>query len=418
MTTDSKSCMDDHDPDSLSIENAKALILDLVKPITDFQTLLLTDAYDRILAIDVVSQIRVPAGRNSAMDGYALIHGDLNSNKDTSLTLVGKSLAGHPWPGTLKPGEAIRITTGALIPNGADCVIMQEVVTVKDNHIHIKGQHSKHQYIREAGSDIDLSEKVLKRGCKLGAAELGLLAAIGKSSVEVVRQPRVAIFSTGDELVSPGQNPEYGQIFDSNRFTLTGLLKKTGAEILDLGIVADTQKALEKAFEQSREADLIISTGGVSVGEADYVRQVLQSMGKLHMWKIAMKPGRPLTVGKLNSGSLFFGLPGNPVSGMVTFHLFVAAALRKIQAIDQHTDLVFPAICTNKLNKLPGRVEFQRGILSTNGKGNWEVATTGLQDSHVLTSMHLANCYIILDLESRGAEEGEVVKVMPFETYI
>ena len=406
--------MDDYDPDSLTLDKAVSLVLDLVEPIPETEELELFEASNRILARPVVSSIQVPAGRNSAMDGYALKHTDLNNTGPTRLTVIGKSLAGHPWTGVLQTGQTVRITTGALLPDAADCVVMQEQVEIDGERITIRTPQKPGQHVREAGSDIQQSQTVLETGSRLGPAELGLLASVGNDKAVVCRRPRVAIFSTGDELVAPGETPRHGQIYDSNRYILHGLLDRAGAEIIDLGIVADSKTALEETFAKAQSADVIISTGGVSVGEADFVRDVLADLGQLHLWKIAMKPGRPLTVGKLNRGGLFFGLPGNPVSGIVTFHLFVAAALNKMQGLPRQQALSLPACCTDTLRKLPGRIEFQRGIMRKNTAGQWEVSTTGLQDSHVLTSVHKANCFIILEMDSSGAEKGDMVNVIPF----
>ena len=417
MSQEKPDCMADFDPESLSIEQALTLVRNLAPEVSDTESLPLTEAYGRTLASDLRSPVDVPAARNSAMDGYAVRFEDLNMSGETRLSLIGKSLAGHPFNHAVNPDTAVRITTGALIPDEADCIIMQEHVELDSDTLIIpQRSHKKGQHVREAGSDIRNGSTVVSAGSYLEAAELGLAAATGHSHVEVYRKLTAAVFSTGDELVTPGENPGHGQIYDSNRYTLTGLLHQAGVQVLDLGIVSDTPDAVRDAFKRAADCDLVISTGGVSVGEADYIRQILEESGELHGWKVAMKPGRPLTVGKLSDDCLFFGLPGNPVSGMVTFHLFVAEALRKMQTRPARELLSFNAICQSQLKKLPGRVEFQRGLLSRNENSDWTVSTTGLQDSHVLTSMHKANCFIVLPLEASGANVGDNVEVIPFET--
>lgn len=406
-------CMGDFDPDSLNIEQAVEKTLLAVSAITDKETVSTFDACGRVLATDIISDVNVPAARNSAMDGYALKFSDLNSG-GTALKLVGKSLAGHPFLGELPSASIVRITTGALIPHGADCIVMQEVIKIVGDSIMIPDGQNQFQHVRDMGSDIAKGAIVLRSGCRIGPAEMGLIAAAGLINIEVFRRPKICAFSTGDELTEPGTSPAFGQIFDSNRFVLAGLAQQAGAEFKDLGIIADKPEALESAFQRASHADLIISTGGVSVGEADFVREVLEKNGTVHMWKVAMKPGRPLTLGRINNGGLFFGLPGNPVSGMVTFHLFVTAALCKMQNLAQPQRLYINATCQNTLQKAPGRVEYQRGIMQRGENGQWEVSTTGLQDSHVLSSMHKANCFIVLPLESDGAIEGQEVSILPF----
>ncbi len=413
MTKLAHTCMSDFDPSSLNIEQAVEKTLLAVSAIHDKEMVNIFNSCGRVLATDIISDFNVPAGRNSAMDGYAVRFSDLQTGK-TPLTLVGKSLAGHPYLGELPAASVIRITTGALVPSGADCIVMQEIIEVETDAIVIPEGQKHLQYVREAGSDIAMGSTVLASGCRIGPAEMGLIAATGITQVEVYRRPKVCIFSTGDELTEPGETPEFGQIYDSNRFVLAGLAQQAGAEFEDLGIIPDTPEALEHAFQQASSADMVISTGGVSVGEADFVREVLKKNGTVHMWKVAMKPGRPLTLGRITNGGLFFGLPGNPVSGMVTFHLFVTPALCKMQNLPQPQRLYISAICLNTLHKAPGRVEYQRGVMAQRENGDWEVSTTGLQDSHVLSSMHKANCFIVLPLACDGISEGQQVKILPF----
>lgn len=406
-------CMSDFDPDSLNIEQAVEKTLLAVSAITDTEIVTLFNACNRVLATDIISDVNVPPERNSAMDGYAVRFEDLQPQV-TELKLVGKSLAGHPFKDKLPAACAVRVTTGALVPEGADCVVMQEIIEVQDDTVVIPSGQSQFQFVREPGSDIAKGSTVLSSGCRIGPAEMGLMAATGITKVSVYRLPKICVFSTGDELTDPGNTLAFGQIYDSNRFVLAGLVQQAGAVFEDLGIIADTPEALEVAFSRARHADLVISTGGVSVGEADFVREVLEKNGTVDMWKVAMKPGRPLTLGRIHNGGLFFGLPGNPVSGMVTFHLFVTAALYKMQNLAQADRLYLSAVCINTLRKAPGRVEYQRGVIRQRDNGEWEVSTTGLQDSHVLSSMHKANCFIVLPIDSEGAIEGQTVRVLPF----
>ncbi len=407
---------DEFDPGALSIKQARKLILDSINSISETQLVTLREASGRTTGIDMISEINVPASRCSAMDGYAFRTQDIQTQNDATskLKIVGKSLAGHPYDGVLKGAECVRITTGAVIPNTCNCVIMQEHVKVKEGKITFKGKPKKDQFIREIGSNICKGQTVLPKGRLIGPAELGLLATIGIKNVSVVRHLKIAVFSTGDELVEPGEKTHTGQIYDSNRFILYSLLQKPTIKTIDLGIVPDTKTALHATFEKAVNADLIISTGGVSVGEADYVKDVLESRGKLLLWKIAMKPGRPLTVGKLNTNKIFLGLPGNPVSGMVAFELFIKSAINRFLGIAEKPKFQISAVCQNTLHKTPGRVEFQRGILDNEGNNHWVVRTTGLQDSHILTSMQKANCYIVLEINSNGSKPGDIVNVMPF----
>ena len=413
--TKEPTCQDDYDPDSLSIDAARTRILDALAPITDHETVPLNESLGRILASDIHTTVAVPGFRNSAMDGYAFRHAD--ALKTNTLSLAGKSMAGLPFHGTLADSQCIRIMTGALVPDELDTVVMQENTTITADELVIDQLPVAGSNIRQPGSNIKNNSQLFPALTRVGAPELGLLASIGIESVSVLRQLTVAFFSTGDELQPPGKPLGPGQIHDSNRYMLRGLLTSPALNIMDLGILPDTLNDVKQALSETAHCDVVVTSGGVSVGEADYVKAAVEQQGNLAFWKILMKPGRPLSHGQLHSGTHFFGLPGNPVSGMVTFHQFVLPALRALLGQPYTQPLSLVATLTDTLTKLPGRVEFQRGILSTNASGDLQVATTGLQDSHVLTSVHRANCYIELDIQSTGAASGDRVSVIPFQSF-
>ena len=401
--------------DSLTAEAALQKILDITPLMQEYEDLDLVQAMGRILFEDVKAGMDNPPFRNSAMDGFAFRHRDLSAGH--ALRLNGKSLAGHPCTGLQQDGDCIRITTGAMVPEWADTVVMQENTHLLGDQLHITQVPAKGDNIRDAGTNMRQGQLLLPAGDRLGAAQMAVLGSAGLRRVRVLRKLRVVIFSTGDELVDPGSSLKAGQIYDSNRLLLTGLLMSPSIEVLDLGICADDKQSLSKVMQAAMDADIAISSGGVSVGDADFVKEVLDQNGKLFMWKILMKPGRPLSAGVLNSGTRFFGLPGNPVSGIVTFKLFVIPAIRKMLGMEQIPLLTMQARCNDALSKDPGRQEYQRGILSQSEEGEWRVSTTGLQDSHVLTSMSEANCFINLPLASAGVAAGETVQVIPFSSF-
>ena len=413
--TKKTTCQDEYDPESLSIDAARTRILQALTPISGSEKLPLTACCGRILATDITANIAVPGFRNSAMDGYAFRHSD-TATAD-SLEIVGKSMAGAPFTGICGDGQCIRIMTGAAVPAEFDTVVMQENTETDGDQITIHPIPSIGSNIRQAGSNIPRDTRLFRKYTRIDAAELGLLASIGINAVEVLRPLKVAYFSTGDELQPPNGTLGPGQIHDSNRYMLFALLQSPAIETLDLGILPDTLDAVTHALGEASHCDAVITSGGVSVGDADYVKAAVERTGKLSFWKILMKPGRPLSNGRLASGTQFFGLPGNPVSGMVTFHQFVAPALLHMLGQPYHQPLTLNATLTDPLSKLPGRVEFQRGILKVSDRGDRQVATTGLQDSHVLTSVHRANCYIELGLHSDGANRGDKVTVIPFSAF-
>ncbi|MGH8615513.1 MAG: molybdopterin molybdotransferase MoeA, partial [Gammaproteobacteria bacterium] len=324
----------------------------------------------------------------------------------------------RPFCSNLNPGECVRIFTGAAMPKGTDTVIIQEHVRRDGDTIRFAGAFPAGQNVRAAGEDISSGQTVLSAGRRLTPADLGLLASVGEGEVSVRRRPRVAYFSTGDELRSVGKSLSEGAIYDSNRYTLHGVLSRLGVEILDLGVVLDTPEAIRAILGQAaRIADACISSGGVSVGEADHVTDALGALGRVAFWKVAMKPGRPLAFGTVG-GAVFFGLPGNPVSVMVTFYQFVQPALRRMMGESDISPLTIKAHCASKLKKRPGRVEFQRGRLVRDEQGDLMVYSTGSQGSGILTSMSQANCFIILPLEAGQVAPGTMVDVQPFSELV
>jgi molybdopterin molybdotransferase len=414
------SCADDYDPNSMSVEKARETIHRFLVPVAATERVAIRTALGRVLAEDITSPIDVPGHRNSAMDGYAVRHAELGQ----ALKIVGTALAGKPYAGGMGAGECVRIMTGAVMPPEADTCVMQEVVTrtgevatipaAQDAKIKFKGQNT-----RERGEDIKAGAVVFKKGRLIRAAELGLLASLGVNELSVYRKLRVAFFSTGDELKSIGQPLGLGDIYDSNRYTLFGMLHKLGCEVMDMGVVIDEPAALEAAFATaSSAADVVMTSGGVSVGEADYIKLMLDKMGEVLFWKIAMKPGRPLAYGKIG-GAHFFGLPGNPVSVMVTFYQFVQDALKTLQGrTDIAPQVLFKARLTTPIKKAPGRTEFQRATVSTAADGMLEVAVTGDQGSGILTSMAAANCFIVLPTATGNCDAGAMVDVQLFEGII
>jgi molybdopterin molybdotransferase len=367
------------------------------------------DALGRVLAQEIVPAINVPAHDNSAMDGYAVRFSDL----EIPLNEIGTALAGKPFGGKVGPGECVRIMTGAVMPAGTDTVVIQEIVKKEGRQIVVPPGQKRAQNVRYAGEDLKVGIPVLKPGKILGPAELGLIASLGIGEVKVRRRLRVALFATGDELASIGSALKEGEVYDSNRYTLHGMLSRLGVEIVDMGVVRDDPAKLEAAFRKASSADAIITTGGVSVGEADFVKQMMAKLGEVLFWKIAMRPGRPMAFGRIGN-SYLFGLPGNPVAVMVTFYALVRDALLHLSG---RSDAVFPtlkALSAEGIRKVPGRTEFQRGILFRE-HDQWKVRTTGQQGSGVLRSMSEANCFIVLEHERGSVNAGETVSVQLFE---
>jgi molybdopterin molybdotransferase len=406
------SCADDYDPNSMPVAKAREFIGRFLSPVTALERVHVRAALGRVLAEEVISPLDVPAHDNSAMDGYAVRFADLMQAGEVTLKIAGTAFAGEPFNGTIKPGECVRIMTGGVVPGGADTIVMQEHVKAKDKRVAIGSGHRKGQNLRRAGEDLKAGQSALKRGQALRPAEVGLIASLGIPEVSVYRRLRVAFFSTGDELRSIGTPLEEGQIYDSNRYTLHGMLTRLNCEVIDMGVVPDDPKLLENAFDEAAAvADVVITSGGVSVGEADFVKDLLNQLGEVVFWKIAMKPGRPLAYGKIGHAH-FFGLPGNPVSVMVTFYQFVRDAILRLSGRDPVPALpTFNVPCTSNLKKAPGRTEFQRGILTQDDKGNWRVRVTGEQGSGILRSMAEANCFIILPESQGSVAAGNLVEV-------
>ncbi len=412
-------CADGHDAPALKLIEALSRILAEVRPVGGGETLAVRSALGRVLSADVVSRIDVPSHTNSAMDGYALIGTDLSEDDETRLEVIGTSAAGRPFAGEVRTGQCVRIMTGAPMPAGADTVAMQEnVMRDGDAAIVAVGQKTG-QHVRQAGEDIAAGSVALRAGTLLMPAEIGVLGSLGVSEVSVRRRPRVAFFSTGDELRRVGEPLGEGQIYDSNRYTIFGMLTRLGVEVLDMGIVRDERDAVEQAFATAADAaDAIVTSGGVSVGDADYVTETLARTGTVGFWKVAIKPGRPLAFGRIGD-ALFFGLPGNPNSVMATFYQLVQPALQALAGMpDPAPPLTMPAVSASALRKKPGRTEFQRGVLSRGDDGRLVVHKTGHQGSGVLSSMAAANCFIVLPEDAGPVSEGDEVIVQPFAAFV
>jgi molybdopterin molybdotransferase len=415
------SCLSGYDPDAIPVEQAKTIIRDFITSIEDTEKMKLHDALGRVLAEDMISPINVPAHDNAAMDGYALRGVDLKKNAPTTLTIIGTALAGKPYSGMTSTDECVHIMTGAVMPAGCDTVLPQEFVqdATQTSITFPEGVVKKNGNRRLKGEDLEAGAAALKKGTILHPAELGLLASLGIAEVAVRRRLRVAIFSTGDELRSSGEALDEGSIYDSNRHTLYGMLTRLGCEVVDIGIVQDKPALLEIAFRKACEnADVMITSGGVSVGTADYTKQVMSSLGDMTFWKIGMRPGRPMAFGKIHSNgksAILFGLPGNPVAVMVTFYFLVRDALLNMMGATPSPLPLIPVKTVSSIQKKMGRTEYQRGILSRNDEGELQVRLTGSQGSGILRSMSEANCMIVLSQERKNIETGDMVNVILFD---
>lgn len=401
------------EPESLSIEQARQRMLNAIAPLSGFEQLAIRSALDRVLAVDVFSPIDVPAYANSAMDGYGVQFADLAAEQP--LQVVGTAWAGRPFDGGIESGQAVRIMTGAMPPPGVDTVVMQEYARQEGEQVWIDPQGQRAgQHVRPAGEDMQAGECVLRAGKRLTAADIGLVASLGVPEVRVFRRPKVAFFSTGDELRSIGETLEVGQIYDSNRYTLYAMLKRAGVDVLDMGIIPDQAEAVETAFAAAAQcADFILTSGGVSVGEADYVAATLAKLGEVTFWKVAVKPGKPQAFGKIGQ-AYFFGLPGNPVSTMVGFYQFVWPALQKQMGQQVQLPIRLRVPTLTRLRKTAGRAEYQRGRTSYGEQGQLCVSSTGNQSSGILRSMSEADCFIFLPGDCQGAEPGELVEIELF----
>ncbi|MBU2893319.1 molybdopterin molybdotransferase MoeA [Colwellia sp. D2M02] len=403
-------------PGLLPFEQALTKMLDQVSAITETIELPITQAQNYVLASDVVSPLNVPPHDNSAMDGYAFALSSLQQSK--TLTLVGRSMAGAPYQGECQAGQCIRIMTGAKMPQGCDSVEMQENTTVNGDNITFLQEKKLGSHVRKAGEDIQITQRVLAKGHKITSVDIGVLASLGVVTLRVFRKLRVALIATGDELKLPGQALQAGDIYETNSFVLSSMLEKLGVEVINFGIIEDDYQKIKQAFISADEqADAVISSGGVSVGDADYTKAVLDELGDIGFWKIAMKPGKPFAFGKL-ANSVFFGLPGNPVSALVTFHQLALIALTKMQNAAPLTRTRLQVKSADDLRKSPGRKDFQRGFLTVNAEGDNVVHSTGAQGSGILSSLSQANCFIELPQEQGHITKGQQVTVQLFDIFL
>jgi molybdopterin molybdotransferase len=412
-----------YDPQAISAGDVNMFLSRLVQPVTESEDIRIFDALNRVLAQDVISPVSVPPHDNSAMDGYAFDGSQLQTGAPLQFQVVGTALAGKAWTGQVKPGQCVRIMTGAIMPQGLDTVVPQEMAQVSEQQVRIspgslqRGDNRRHQ-----GEDVKAGQAAMTKGEALGPAALGLLASLGIPSVKVLRRLRVAYFSTGDEILSLGEPPREGAVYDSNRYTVFGLLQRMGVDFIDLGVVRDDPALLEAAFTRAaQQADAIITSGGVSVGEADFTKTMMKKLGDVAFWRIAMRPGRPMAVGRIASGergAILFGLPGNPVAVMVTFLAFVRPALLQMMGAQAKPLPLLKAHSLEPIRKKPGRTEYQRGTVTTAPDGRLQVRTTGNQGSGVLSSMVAANGLIVLHHAQGNVAVGDEVDVMMFSGVI
>jgi len=411
--------LEGYDPQALSVPQVQAFLEQLAPLRHDgpVETLPVMAAGERILARDVVSPVDVPPHDNSAMDGFAFAGSDLSATEPTVLQCVGHALAGAAWAGPPpQTGQCLRITTGAIMPAGLDTVVAHEMVQVQGDRITVPlGRVHTGDNRRLRGEDIAQGQAALRQGQRLTPAAWGLLASLGLPEVAVRQRLRVAYFSTGDEILSLGQVPREGAVYDSNRYTVCGLLQRMGCEWIDLGVVPDDPHRLRAAFEEAAQrADAIITSGGVSVGEADHTKALMRELGDVDFWRIAMRPGRPMAVGRMGQ-TLMFGLPGNPVAVMVTFLAFVRPALWRMMGCTDAPPLLVRAQSQQAMRKKAGRTEYQRGVVSRSDNGQMQVSTTGNQGSGVLSSMVQGNALIVLHHDQGHVAEGDPVDVMLFD---
>jgi molybdopterin molybdotransferase len=408
-----------YDPQALSASAVNAFLSQLVEPVHEIEELAIFEALDRVLARDVISPVSVPPHDNSAMDGYAFDGAQLRDGKALNLQVVGTAFAGKAWAGQVAPGECVKIMTGAIMPQGLDTVVPQELVQLALEQITIApGLLQAGDNRRLMGEDVKQGQPALQRGELLTPAALGLLASLGIQTAPVWRRLRVAYFSTGDEILSQGEAPREGAVYDSNRYTVFGLLTRLGVQVIDLGVVRDDPALLEATFTRAaREADAIITSGGVSVGEADYTKTMMKKLGDVAFWRIAMRPGRPMAVGRIGK-SILFGLPGNPVAAMVTFLAFVRPALLQMMGAQLQPQPLLRARSQEAIRKKPGRTEYQRGTVRTMPDGSLQVRITGNQGSGVLSSMVQANGLVVLHHGQGNVAPGDEVDVMMFSGVI
>ena len=413
------SCDDDVEPALMPVDEARRRLFESLKPSQKTEMVSLDEALHRVLSSNIVSPFDVPMQANSAMDGYALSASSIPENGEASLTLIGSAWAGKPFNGSVQAGQCTRIYTGAIMPSGADTVVIQEHVRATSDSVDIDSVVVAYKNVRQAGEDVQQGQQIFEQGRDLQAADIGVLASLGIKSVNVYKKLKVAFFTTGDELQALDTHEDRqplapGMLFDSNRHTLAAMLKELHVDAIDLGIVRDNEQDTRDALKSaSEQADLVLTSGGVSAGDADFVTRAFHDLGSVSFWKLAMRPGRPLAFGSIGNAS-FFGLPGNPVAVMVTFLQFVKPAIRHLSGCTDIMPLEIPAFCQSTLRKSPGRVEYQRGVLSLNDNGEVVVKSTGKQGAGRLSSMSAANCLIIIAAETDGVVPGDRVMVQPF----
>ncbi|HGS4882266.1 TPA: bifunctional molybdopterin-guanine dinucleotide biosynthesis adaptor protein MobB/molybdopterin molybdotransferase MoeA [Vibrio parahaemolyticus] len=406
-------CCDTLSPAFLSVVQGQEKILSLVNTVSEIEACKIENAYGRVLAEDIISPINVPQYTNSAMDGYAIRSDDVDRD---SYQIVAEVMAGHAYDQPLEVGQAVKIMTGAPTPRNGDTVVMREQASQEGDKVTFNGANIKAgQNVRQAGEDLAIGSDVFTVGTRLASPEMGMIASLGFGEANVFRKLKVAVFSTGDEVQAPGTEQKANSIYDSNRFTIMGMLEKLGCEILDFGILEDNEQLMIEALENaSAQADVVMTSGGVSVGDADYIKLALDKLGQIDFWRINMRPGRPLAFGQINNKP-FFGLPGNPVAVMVSFINFVEPALRKMQGEQGWKPLKVKAIATENLRSRQGRTEFSRGIYELDDTGRLTVRTTGKQGSGILRSMSEANCLIEISPAIDTVKAGESVTIIPLQ---
>ncbi|HCG7162358.1 TPA: bifunctional molybdopterin-guanine dinucleotide biosynthesis adaptor protein MobB/molybdopterin molybdotransferase MoeA [Vibrio parahaemolyticus] len=406
-------CCDTLSPAFLSVVQGQEKVLSLVNTVSEIEACKIENAYGRVLAEDIISPVNVPQYTNSAMDGYAIRSDDVDRD---SYQVVAEVMAGHAYDQPLEVGQAVKIMTGAPTPLNGDTVVMREQASQEGDKVTFNGANIKAgQNVRQAGEDLAIGSDVFTAGTRLASPEMGMIASLGFGEANVFRKLKVAVFSTGDEVQAPGTEQKANSIYDSNRFTIMGMLEKLGCEILDFGILEDNEQLMIEALENaSAQADVVMTSGGVSVGDADYIKLALDKLGQIDFWRINMRPGRPLAFGQINNKP-FFGLPGNPVAVMVSFINFVEPALRKMQGEQGWKPLKVNAIATENLRSRQGRTEFSRGIYKLDNTGRLTVRTTGKQGSGILRSMSEANCLIEISPAIDTVKAGESVTIIPLQ---
>lgn len=402
----------------LDINTALAIICQTPPSVNTAETVSLSEALGRIVAAEILAPLDLPIARNSAMDGYAFRSRDVLAGQRTTLKLVGTSWAGKPFVGPVQAGECVRIFTGAVLPPETDSVAIQEEVESTAQGVHLPLHIAVHKNVREIGEDLRRGQCLLSQGKCLGAADLGLLAASGIQQLPVYRRLHIGFCSTGDELIPVGQPLAPGQIYDSNRYMLQALLQNPAYQLTDLGVIPDNPEQLRQILQHAaQQLDVIISTGGVSVGAADHVKDILAEIGSMHFWKLAIKPGKPLAFGKIQD-CVFFGLPGNPAAVLTTYQQIVSPALQHLGGSQPANPLRLAIRCTQAIKKSPGRQEFIRALLQQNAAGELAVAPIGMRGSHIMSSSSLANCFIVLAADSSGVEQDAIVWVEPFSNQL